>query len=298
VTRKARIRATAAASVALIVGLLLASGVVPNTFALWQAEATNAGSVFAGGWIPPPAPISDSVTGASNNQVQLSWTSGHSATEPNPNPVTGQQLQIADGGSSGSASCGSYANEGSALSATATSTTDGGGSVPIADWWCYRMVSTSATAWTSSGTFSPIRLFVPTSVAISCSGTGCDGQPDSGDTIVITFNQNVTLSGSPTGLCLEATSLAIAIGYSSCSDGVQGSVGTISGLSFVKKTGGVTANISASGNQVTVNVTASGSKQVTGVGSFTAGSAVTSSSGGLAACTSAPCQPSANANNF
>jgi hypothetical protein len=291
VSRRARIRAAAAASVALVVGLLLASGVVPNTFSLWEAEATNAGSVYAGGWIPAPAGAhAPTIGGASNSTVTLSWTTaGGSAAEPNPNPVTGQQLQIADGGSGASASCGTYGNEGSALTATATSTTDSGGSVPAADWWCYQMISTSATSWTSNPTtFTPTRLLVPTSVQFV---GNANGKIDSGEQIVITFNQSVGASSVPinNGICqvkgaTTATS-SLIIGYSgTCGPGSSYSIGKVTNI-LQGPTGGFTASVSASGAQVTVTATNKGTTVGTG-GTFVAASSVTASSGSPAACTS------------
>jgi hypothetical protein len=294
VSRRARIRAAAAASVALVIGLLLASGVVPNTFSLWEAEATNAGSVYGGGWIPAPAGANaTTVGGASNSTVTLSWTTaGVSAGEPNPNPVTGQQLQIADGGSGGSASCGTYGNEGSTLGATATSTTDsdGSGTVPVPDWWCYQVISTSASSWTSTPmTLPPARLLVPTSVQLSNGGSS--GKIDSGDQIIITFNQNLASMSSVT-VCFPGKSPNILfIGDSACHDNSDTyTIGEITGLSIGG--GGQHWNSSSvvvSGTQMTVTIGSGGqTTAVTGTGTFTAGSGV-QSPGGTYACTAASC---------
>jgi hypothetical protein len=288
VSRRARIRAAAAASVALVIGLLLASGVVPNTFSLWEAEASNAGSVYGGGWIPAPGGANPTtVGGATNSTVTLSWTTvGVNASEPHPNPVTGQQLQIADGGSGASASCGTYANEGSTLTATASSTTDSGGSVPAADWWCYQVISTSATSWTSIPlTLSAARLLVPTSVVLHNGGTS--NLLDSGDTITITFNQNVTGIPASLSVCQQKNTQGIFIGDSTCKNPSDAySIGLLKGISGGASVGAVSASASVSGAVVTVTITGTGLPTSGSGGTLTASTSITTT-GGLGACNSA-----------
>ena len=305
-SRRARIRAAAAASVALVIGLLLASGVVPNTFSLWQAEATNAGSVYGGGWLPPATTsgASLSVTGSNNDQVSLSsWTSGYYQTEPNPNPVTGQELEIADGGSSSSTGCpattsGSWADE-AALGQTASSATDSGASAPtFTDWWCYQIVSTlTGTSWRSvPTTLGSIRLLVPTGVSYNSTG-----KIKSGTTITITFNQNITYSGAASvAVCTWSTTDSVLIGDTGCAASSDtptvgrlngGSVSlTTSNCSATPTTSGASLSIAitgCNGNGNTANVS---SGPVTYIGS---GTTVTSSTGSRAQCSRpATCTPS------
>jgi len=274
-----------AAALALVAGIVLAVAHATGAFALFSAETENAGTV-AGGWIPPPTGLSSSVGGGSNSQAALSWTSGHSASQPSPNPVTGQQLQIADGGTGASASCGSYADEGAALSATATSANDSGGALPVADWWCYRMVSTSASAWTTSADFAPVRLLVPLSVVFSGNG---NGKLDNTETITITFDQPVASVAINKGICQVKGTAAngfVILGFTgTCRSTSAYSIGKISGIT-VGKTGSSTASVSVSGAVVTIKATAGG-QNVTADGTFVTAAAVTGSGGSPAACTSA-----------
>lgn len=247
-------------ALALLAGLVLAVGSVTGTFALFSAETENPNAAFAGGWIPPPSGLSDSVTGAANDQLQLSWTSGHSASQPSPNPVTGQQLQIADGGSGSTASCGAYGDEGSALSATATSATDGGGSVPVADWHCYQMVSLSSVGWKTSAEFPAIQLLVPVSVVFGGNG---NGKLDNGETITITYNQDVAAVAVDKGICqVKGTSANgfLVLGFTgTCSSSASYAIGKITGIT-VGKTGSTTATVSVSGPVVTITATAGGAE--------------------------------------
>lgn len=277
----------------LVAGLILAGAPASGTFATFTAETDNPGAVLSGGWIPAPTGLSDSVTGANNNKAQLDWTSGASAAAPSPNPVTGQELDIADGGSGSTANCGSYSAVATYLKGK-TSVTDGGTGVPIADWWCYQMVSTSASStssgsWTNSATFPPIQLLVPVSVVFSGNG---DGIIESGETITITYNQPVAAGSLAinSGICqVKGATGKIYLGYTgTCASGAAYSIGRITGIHVTGATGGTTATVSAAGDVVTITATAAG-QGVTAGGTFAAAGAVTDSSGSIPACTAAAC---------
>jgi hypothetical protein len=299
VSRKARNRAAAAAVTALVAGIVLAGGQVTGAFALFTGETQNQASTFSGGWIPAPSSLSDSVTGGSNSTISLTWTSGNSTVMPNgnTNPVTAQQLKLADGGSGGSASCGTYNNEGSQLGAAATSTTDNLGSVPAANWLCYQMVSESGTSgagpWTSSATFGSIRLLAPISVAFAEHG-GHAGSIENADTITITYNQSITQSPSSIRVCAFAAG-SILIGDTSggCNGvGDATSVGKITSLAIGANLNFKTTSTSVLGAVLTItlggeNSGTTGRTTVSGTGTFTpAGTGVASSPGGLNVCTS------------
>lgn len=291
-SRKARTRAAAAALLALAAGGILAFGQMSGTFAIFSAETENQNAVAQGSWIPGPTAGSISIGGTGNSQAVMNWTAGGFAAAPSPNPVSGQKILFADGGSGASASCpgGTYSTTADTIGNGTTQSDSLTGS-PFTDWWCYQVMSTSASNWTAGpSTFGAVRPLVPTSVTFSGNG---NGNLDTGDSIVITFNQNVSLSGGPTGVCTDATNNAIAIGYSTCAAGTQGTVGTVTGFSFVKRTGGIAATITAVGNQITVVVTGSSKSVTTQAGEvFTAGSADVASTGGWTACTVGACQPS------
>lgn len=295
---RARNRAAAAALVALVAGIVLAGGQVTGAFALFTSETQNQSSTFSGGWIPAPSSLSDSITGGSNGTISLSWTSGSSTTMPNgnSNPVTAQQLQIADGGGGGSASCGSYGNEGSQLGAAVTSTTDNLGSVPAANWLCYQMVSKSgvggAGPWTSSATFPAIRLLVPVSIAFAEHG-GHAGSIENTDTITITYNQNISQSPSSIRVCTFATSILLGDTSGGCTGVGDGtSIGKVTSLTIGASLDFKTSSTSVSGAVLTItlggeNNGTTGRTTVSGTGTFTpAGTGVTSSPGGINVCTS------------
>ena len=127
----------AAAMLLLVAGGALAYGQTSGTFAIFTAETENPNAVFQGSWIPPIASTTSSlVTSGSYNQVQLSWTLG--TIPPSGHPITGYSVEYADGGSTGSASCGSYG----AFSTPSSSPTSLTGT-NISDWWCFRIHATS-----------------------------------------------------------------------------------------------------------------------------------------------------------
>ncbi|MGH2936432.1 MAG: hypothetical protein ACRDL2_18230 [Gaiellaceae bacterium] len=272
----------------LALGYALATGGVPGVGAIFTAETGNPNAAAQGGWIPAPSNPASSLDGSPYSQVHLAWVSGHSTTMPSgSNPVTGQTIKYADGGSGGSASCGSYSSF-TTVGPTAM-TADLTGS-DIADWWCFEVYSTSASSWTSPvATFTPQRLLLATSVVFTNGGKK-NGQSDNGDTIVITANQ--PLPGAPGNIPVQVCgSGRIEIVSSAC--GTTGSLGEITGLSV---TGGnvsyPTSATSVSGSTLTITLAGAsngtpGWDPVSGTGSFTAGSLAVSGSG-QHACTASP----------
>jgi hypothetical protein len=278
-----------------IVGLVwmasaaLATGVVPGVGAVFTADTENQNAAFSGSWIPPPSGTSSAVPTASPyGALSLTWTSGASAAAPSPSPVTGQTLQFADGGSGASASCGAYGSPQSLASATASTTVSGS---PVADWWCYELESTSASNWTSNWvTFTPLQIFVPTSVVFQATGTQA-GKMDSGDKIVITFNQNVGTISTPIDVCINPTANTTFVGdTSNCNNAADGySIGKLTGWTVAGgKQNKNTSAVSVSGSVVTITLGGGGtSGNVTGNAMFTASSTGVLSSGSLHACSSA-----------
>jgi hypothetical protein len=279
-----------AATLFLVAGGVLAFGQVSGTFAIFTADAENPGNLAAGGWVPPPTGLSDVVTGGNNNKVELDWTSGSQASQPNPNPVTGQELDIADGGSGASASCGAY-TEVSTYGANKSTVNDGGTGVPTADWWCYQMVSTTDGTWTSSAAFPPFQLLVPLSVTFSGDG---DGILESGETITITFNQPVASSSLSigSGICqVKGNSGSVILGYSgTCNGSASYAIGKITSIKVTGATGGTAATVNVAGDVVTITATAAGQTIASGDGTFVAADSVTNSSNATAACIAAECK--------
>lgn len=267
----------------LLIALSLGLGYfrVGGTFALWQGEATNTGSAFAAGWIGPPTGLGTPTP--SGYGASLSWTPGTHG------PVTGQEVYGVDGGTGSSASCGTYTLLTTLASASTTAYTDAGTSAANGHWWCYEIVSTSATAWTASAAFTPIRVgLIPSTVALA-NGTGTSGTIDAGDTITVTFNQTVgTVSGS-TNVCTFSGSGVILIGDTGCGAATDSyTIGKLSGLTL-GGTADVAATVSSTGAQITVSVTGTG-PTASGTGTLTASTSITSSTGSAAACTASNCQ--------
>jgi hypothetical protein len=280
-----------AAAILLAAGYALATGAIPGVGAIFTAETANPNAVAQGGWIPAPSGAASSLDGSPYSQEHLAWVSGHSTPMPSgSNPVTGQTIEYADGGSGSSAGCGSYSAF-TTVGATAT-TADLTGS-DLADWWCFQVYSTSAGSWTSGTvTFTPRRLFLPVQTVALANGI-LNGYAYNGDTIEITFNQ---APSNPGTVSVEVcTSGVIRIGSNSCN--AAGSIGTISGLSISANGSFTTSTSTVGGSTLTIKL--GGSRfvfaRVSGTGTFTAGTGATSS-GGQHACSAPACSVATSGN--
>lgn len=274
-------RVTAASLIAWALGLLLSFGSVHGTFATFSAETENADSSFAGGWIDPPTGLSIAPAG---DGAAVTWTPGTHA-------VTGQELDGADGGTSGSASCGTYGSVQTWADDTTRSTTDAGSSANAGHWWCYRLISTSGTAWTSSADFTPIQVgLIPLSVVLANGGSH-NGQSENLDTITITYNQDVAVSGN---VAVHACKKGIITIGSGCNGAP--SIGTITGVTVNANNGYTGSSISVSGPTIVIRLAnQTGRSNVSGGGPFVgSGTKVTSSVGGATVCTASNCRPSSS----
>ncbi|MGH2933328.1 MAG: hypothetical protein ACRDL2_02265 [Gaiellaceae bacterium] len=275
-------------AVLFVSGDAIAAGFVPSVAAIFTAETAHSNAVAPGGWIPGPSGTSDTVVGAENDQRRLSWTSGASAGSPSPNPVTGQTIFAADGGSAAGASCGTY-NTLARVSATTATYADS--SLPVADWWCYEVMSTSSGSWTSGvATFTPVRLLVPVSVVIANGGTGTN-RVNSGDTVKITFNQDIRTPAADR-LCKIGSGRNDVILLGDTRGSGTCSIGELTGGS-ISATTRLTETASVSGNVLTVRVSQNGTATATGTWTFTAASSVASSDGSTSACTASACRVTA-----
>jgi hypothetical protein len=301
VSRRARTRAAAAALVALIAGGTLAFGQFSGTFAIFTSETENQNAVFKGSWIPAPSGATSSLDGTPYSQEHLAWTSGHSAATPSPNPVTGQTILYADGGDGTSASCGSYSSFGTVAS---TATTDDATGTNLGDWWCFEVQSTSSAATTSGSwtagplVFTPRQILVPLSVLVTNGGTGSN-RMNSGDTIKITFNQNVNTPATHTfcGVNNGANDV-IFIGDTkasgaTCTATDTYTIGKITGVTVSATITALTETVTMSGtngwtsNVMTVKITANSTSTATfGTPVFLTSTSVTAVTGSQVACQS------------
>lgn len=294
-SRKARTRAAVAAIVLLVAGGALTYGQATGTLAIFTAETENPNTAALGGWIPAPSAAASSLTGSTPwSQEHLAWTSGNSAASPSPNPVTGQTILYADGGSGASASCGSYSSFSTTTAAATTADVTG---TNLADWWCFEVQSTSTSATTSGAwtsdvvTFTPRQILVPVSVAMANNG-GTASRPDTNDTIIITFNQNIN---TPTAnhFCLvnSGSNDVIFIGDTrasgTCAATDTYTIGKITGLTASGSIGALAESVSVSGRVLTITISANGNKNATFSSPvFVSGTGVTAITGSQTACVS------------
>lgn len=203
------------------------SGVVGNTVALFNGETQNAGSSFAGGWVGAPSGLT---TTASGYDVALAWTPGTHG------PVTGQQLNGVDNLTNSNCTGAAYALI-STLPAAATATYTDASRGTVANngnWFCYQLVSTSATVWTAQMP-QVLQLGLVTS-GITLANVGTNNSINANDTITLTFNQRTNKPASGTIKVCILTSGKIILGDTTggttCATGDGFDIGTITGVTI------------------------------------------------------------------
>jgi len=183
--------------------IVLSSGVVGGTHALFNGETKNANSKFADDWVDPPTGLSATLKGA---DVQLNWTHG-------THQVSDQQVLGYDANTSSSCNSASYTAIATLGSATANTYTDSGrGSTLNGHWYCYEVTSLSTITWTPGTTLSALQVGLAASQLAIANG-GTSGRIDNKDTITLTFNQQTSLAtGTSTVRVCTFTSGLITIG--------------------------------------------------------------------------------------
>lgn len=293
-------RAVGAGVVIAAAAALLGNGIVGSTSAVFTAQTKNAASGFAGGWVGAP---SAGTVAASGYDMQLAWTPGTAG------PVTGQQLQGVDNGTSSNCTGAAYGALTTLASASTSSYTDAsrGNTTNNGNYYCYRLVSTSATVWTASYDLPATQLgLVATAVSVS-NGGGTANRIEGGDTITVTFNQRTNYSGSGVKVCLFTDGTMVlddSRGGASCGssggDGTSfGYLTTTSTVASSARWTGSTVSVSTSAPwTVTITLGSGGSSTVTSGATwkFTPAASVLSfaTTHQAAACTSTAttCQPS------
>jgi hypothetical protein len=196
-------RAVGAGVVLAACALLLGNSVIGTTFALFNGETSNANSAFAGGWIGPPTAATATATGY---DVAFAWTPGSHG------PINGQQLLGKDNGTNSNCS-GAVLNPLASITAppTAAYTDSNRGATLNGNWFCYQLVSTTASSWTSAVTLPPLQLGLVTSNVLISNGGGTANTIQKNDTIKLTFNQRTNLGTGNIKVCVYTTG-AILIG--------------------------------------------------------------------------------------
>jgi hypothetical protein len=210
----------------------------------FNGETSNLNSSFAGGWIDPPASATASAVGY---DMSLGWMAGTHG------PVTGQSLLGVDNGLSSNCTGAGYTLITGTLTAAATTYTDTsrGTLANDGDWYCYQLVSNSATVWTGPLALSAVQLgLVTTGVSITNGGTANTLQ--AGDTITLTFNQRTNLAAGSTKVCAFAGTKTVLIGDLKNGNNCGSSAGD--GYDIASLTTGATLSADAKFNTSTVSV--------------------------------------------
>jgi hypothetical protein len=282
------LRRAATSRIALVIALVLVSAGVAAAASTFWGE-TQSSSTFAGGWIgPPTAPATPVPTGYN---ADLAWTPGTHG------PVTGQQLWSFDNGTISTCTGVTYAFLATMASAATSSYTATNTSAVNGHWLCYRIVSTSASAWTSAANFAPTQLgLVAKTVAIASGGQA--GKMSSGDTITITFNQNVASSSVPASFVVctgtSATLIIIADTHATNCNNTSDpyTIGVINGITVSGGKQKLNSSAVVSGATVTITIGQNG-QNATGSGTFTPATSILSATltNQASACVAANCLP-------
>jgi hypothetical protein len=270
--------------VSAVVVLAVAAGVGARSTASFAAQGANAGNKFAYTALYAPTGLTATPSG---HNVNLSWTAG----------TNGSGYSVLGYNNGTSTTC-STAFSTVFGSPTTTSYTDSGRYLQQGTYECYQVKTTYGSAWTSVNTnptaFAQLGVVAKTAVA---SNSSSSGNLNSGDKIVITFNQAITTTTGPVSgdtVCTLAGSGTIMLGSTTTS----GTCSTSETVDLGKLTGGTTASTgrwtatyvwSGSNTILTVTLgTLTGSNSaLTGTWTFTpttTSSKLQSSTGGFSAC--------------
>lgn len=209
-------------AVCLLCTLLGASWHARGTDAVVNARVGNPGNALATSALYGPTGLSASVAG---HLVVLGWNPGQNGS--------GYAVEGVANGSSSSCAGASFADVGSTAETTFT---DAERFEPQGTFYCYRVKTTYGTAWTSVGGNPRVAAqigFVATSTTLTNGGVA--GTLDTGDRIVVRFNQPVDPSTGPqpSETVCATSSGVVALGSSTttgpCSATETTSVGTLSG---------------------------------------------------------------------
>jgi hypothetical protein len=298
-------RAVSALVVLGAIALLLGNGVVGTTFALFNGETTNAGSAFAGGWVGAPSAATATATGY---DVALAWTAGTHG------PVTGQQLYGVDNTTNSNCTGAAYGLLATMASATTAAYTDAsrGTAANNGDWYCYQLLSTSATSWTAPFSLAAVQLGLVTT-AVQITNVGTANRIEKNDTIKLTFNQRTNIGTGNIKVCVYTTGV-ILLGDTAGGGGCGAATDTYtvgklvvtgatipSALNFTASTVARTTvapwtmTITLAGTNSTANMTGTASWKLTGSSSIL--SNATTHQATMCSAVSTTCQPT-TATNF
>ena len=236
-------RAAGAGAVLATAALLLGNGLVGTTSALFNGETTNTGSAFAGGWVGAPTAGSVNPLGYDES---FAWTVGTHG------PVTGQQLWGVNNGTNSNCTGAAYANLATMASASTATYTDASRATLATDgnWWCYELVSTSATVWTAPLILPATQIGLVTN-AVLITNVATAGSIAATDTIKLTFNQRTNLTNGTVRVCVFNTQKTILIGDTTGGCGSSADAYSVGKLVTTGTISGGTATFATSTDAVT-----------------------------------------------
>jgi hypothetical protein len=205
--------------------LSLGSGLVSAAQATFTAQAGNPGSRYAFTALYPPGSLTATPLG---HDVSLGWTAGSNGR--------GYSILGAANGASSDCSSAVFTSVGST---SGTTFTDSGRFTPQGTYYCYQ-VKTTYASWTSvNGNPTAAALLGFVTVTTVASNGGTTGRLDTGDKVVLTFNQAMSTATGPSG-----TNTVCAIAGATIVLGATAATGTCSASetnNLGKLTGGTSA---------------------------------------------------------
>lgn len=270
--QKALRQATLALVTLSSVSLVLSTGVVGSTDALFNGETQNAASSFAGGWVDAPSALTAT---ASGYDVALGWTPGTHG------PVTSQQLNGVDNGTNSNCTGASYGPVTSLTSAAAAYTDANRGSTLNGHWYCYQLISNSATVWNAQATQKLQVGLLTTGIAIANVGT--NNTINANDTVTLTFNQKTNLAASgTTKVCVMPGKIIFGdtAGGNACASGDGYTVGVITGPTIVGSQVYRNSTFTTTGTSpftMTITLVGGGTATYSGTATFTPSASLLSS---------------------
>ena len=244
-----------------VTAFVVATIVAPAAWATFTSGSSASGSVSTL-LLGAPSGLGATVSG---HDVALSWTAGSNGT--------GYAVMGVANAASSDCSAVTFSSVGSA---SGTSYTDTGRFSPQGSYFCYQALTTRGASWTSaSGNPTlAVRLgFFAATVALANGGTA--GRLDTGDTVVVTFDQAVTTSSGPSGTnSVCATNAGVIVLGATATTGTCSSGET---RNLASLTGGTTA---ANGRWNATWTWSNGNKTLTVVlGTRTSGAGTVTTSG-------------------
>jgi len=251
-------------ALALLAAIASSAAVATVAYASFTSTGTATGGTISTRNLVAPGSLTATPSG---HNVAVSWTAGSNGS--------GYKLLAVANGMSSNCSAASFA----ALTATASLTyTDTGRYTPQGTYECYQ-VQTTYNTWNSvSGnpTAAAQLGFVAAGVVITNGGIA--GNLDTGDTIVVTYNQAVNTATGPAStdnVCTDTGTNTIVLGSTGAGANCATSpatLGTITGMTVSKKSRyAATWTWNAARSTVTITIganTAGSAATITGAGTF------------------------------